>query len=333
VTRRVLDIDRGDARLRLDRLLVARLPEAAGLSRTRLASWIREGRVEVDGVPATRAAQRLRPGQQVALDLPEAPRRVHEPEARPLAVLHEDESLLAIDKPAGLVVHPTRRHPTGTLMNAVLGRPGGTGRVHLVHRLDRDTSGIVLIAKSPEVHARLARAMAKRGVRKDYLAVVYGRPRAPRDRIDLRLRKDPVARRMIASRDEGVPASTEIISCVHSGRTPGVSLLHCRLVTGRLHQIRAHLAAVGLPIVGDPIYGEPRWKGIADPRAREACAAFGRQALHAWRLACAHPATGAPLAIVAPLPPDLHALLDAVGLAAPDADADPAAGYGSAKAT
>jgi 23S rRNA pseudouridine1911/1915/1917 synthase len=163
--RRVLEVDRGDARLRLDRLLVARLPEAAGLSRTRLATWIREGRVEVDGVPATRAAQRLQPGQRVALDLPDAPRRVHEPDARPLAVVYEDAWLLAIDKPAGLVVHPTRRYPTGTLMNAVLGRSGGTGRVHLVHRLDRDTSGIVLIAKSPEVHARLARAMAKRAIR------------------------------------------------------------------------------------------------------------------------------------------------------------------------
>jgi 23S rRNA pseudouridine1911/1915/1917 synthase len=330
--RRVLEIDRGDARLRLDRLLVARLPEAAGLSRTRLAAWIREGRVEVDGVPATRAAQRLRPGQQVALELPEAPRRVHEPDTRELAVLYEDASVLAVDKPAGLVVHPTKGYPNGTLMNAVLGRPGGSGRVHLVHRLDRDTSGIVLIAKSPEVHARLARAMARRAVRKDYLAVVYGAPRAPRDRIDLRLRKDPVARRMVASRDDGLPASTEIVSCDHSGRTPGVSLVHCRLVTGRLHQIRAHLSAVGLPIVGDPIYGEPRWKGIADAEARAACATFARQALHAWRLTCAHPETGAPLVIVAPPPADLQALLDAVGVAAPAADAaaDP---YRSAKAT
>src|SRR5687768_1556792 len=128
--RRVLEVHRGDARLRLDRLLVSRLPETARLSRTRLATWIRDGRVEVDGVPATRASQRLRPGQAIALDVPEAPVRVHVAEARPLAVLYEDDALLAIDKPAGLVMHPTRRHPSGTLMNALLAhfaRSGGDG--------------------------------------------------------------------------------------------------------------------------------------------------------------------------------------------------------------
>ena len=333
--RRVLEVDRGDARLRLDRLLVARLPDAAGLSRTRLAAWIREGRVEVDGVPATRAAQRLRPGQAIALDLPEPPPRQHLAEARPLTVIYEDDALLAIDKPAGLVMHPTRRHPSGTLMNALLAHlahPGGGGRVHLVHRLDRETSGIVLVAKSPAVHATLARAMARRAVHKDYLAVVYGTPRAPRDRIDLRIRRDPATRRMTTSRHEGLPASTEIAllatSRERSGLTlreargrPTLTFLRCRLITGRLHQIRVHLAGVGLPIVGDPIYGEPRWKGIADPRLRDVCATFPRQALHAWRLTCAHPVTGAPLAITAPLPADVQALVDAAGVADSLADA------------
>ncbi len=340
--RRVLEVNRGDARLRLDRLLVARLPDAAGLSRTRLAAWIREGRVEVDGVPATRAAQRLRPGQAIALDLPEPPPRPHLAEARPLAVLYEDDALLAIDKPAGLVMHPTRRYPSGTLTNALLAHlhPGGTGRVHLVHRLDRETSGIVLVAKSPAVHATLARGMARRAVHKDYLAVVYGTPRAPRDRIDLRMRRDPATRRMVTSRYEGLQASTEIAvlaSCsehapstlaeqpenteatlrgdlARGGAT--LTFLRCRLITGRLHQIRVHLAGVGLPIVGDPIYGEPRWKGIAEPRLRDVCATFARQALHAWRLTCAHPVTGAPLAIEAPLPADLRALVEAAGVAA-----------------
>ena len=339
--RRVLEVNRGDARLRLDRLLVARLPDAAGLSRTRLASWIREGRVEVDGVPATRASQRLRLGQAIALDLPEPPPRPHLAEARPLAVLFEDDALLAIDKPAGLVMHPTRRYPSGTLTNALLAHlhPGGRGRVHLVHRLDRDTSGIVLVAKSPEVHATLARAMARRAVHKDYLAVVYGTPRAPRDRIDLRMRRDPATRRMTTSRHDGLPASTEIAvlaSCSeHAPSTMAtdtenagaarradlarggatLTFLRCRLITGRLHQIRVHLAGVGLPIVGDPIYGEPRWKGIAEPHLRDVCATFPRQALHAWRLTCAHPVTGAPLAIEAPLPADIQALVDAAGVA------------------
>ena len=331
--RRILEVDRGDARLRLDRLLVSRLPGAAGLSRTRLVAWIREGRVEIDGVPATRAAQRLRPGQAIALDLPEPAPRQHLAEARPLTVLYEDDALLAIDKPAGLVMHPTRRHPSGTLMNALLAhlaRPGG-GRVHLVHRLDRETSGIVLVAKSPAVHATLARAMARRAVHKDYLAVVYGTPRAPRDRIDLRIRRDPATRRMTTSRHDGLPASTEIAVLatwpglrpgLSSGLSPGPSpepsheltFLRCRLITGRLHQIRVHLAGVGLPIVGDPVYGEPRWKGIADPRLRDVCAALTRQALHAWRVTCAHPVTGAPLAITAPLPADVQALVDAAGV-------------------
>jgi 23S rRNA pseudouridine1911/1915/1917 synthase len=352
MVRRVLEVDRGDARLRLDRLLAARLPERAGLSRTRLAAWIREGRVEIDGVPARRAAQRLQPGQAIALDLPEVPVAVHAAEDRPLTVLYEDDALLAVDKPAGLVAHPTRRHPAGTLMNALLAHLGG-GRVHLVHRLDRETSGVVLVAKAPEVHATLARAMARRAVDKEYLALVYGSPRAPRDRIDLRIRRDPTSKRLTTSRHDGLEASTEIaLLATTSGfattpdsipesnpesfpesipdsipesipestpeSMPGLgrlSLLKCRLLTGRLHQIRLHLAGVGLPIVGDPVYGEPRWKGIADVRLREACAAFPRQALHAWRIRCLHPRTGAPLLIEAPPPADLQALLEAAGLA------------------
>ena len=335
--RRVFEVDRGGARLRLDRLLVARLPEAAGISRTRLAAWIREGRVEIDGLPARRAAQRLRPGQAVALDLPEPARTAHAAEARPLVVLYEDDALLAIDKPAGVVVHPTRRHPAGTLMNALLwhfgaSASGGGTRVHLVHRLDRETSGVILVAKTPEVHRAFARAMARRAVDKQYLAVVYGTPRAARDRIDLGIRRDPVTKRLTTSRHDGLASSTliELLAtspASSSGETPDqrISILRCTLVTGRLHQIRVHLAGVGLPVVGDPIYGEPRWKGIVDPVLREACAAFPRQALHAWRVRAAHPVTGAPLEIVAPPPAGLAALIAASGLTA--------AGYGSAKAT
>jgi 23S rRNA pseudouridine1911/1915/1917 synthase len=223
-------------------------------------------------------------------------------------------------------------------MNALLwhlgGRDGADGdavarpRVHLVHRLDRETSGVLLVAKTPEVHRRLARAMARRAVRKEYLAVAYGVPRADRDRIDLRIRRDPATGRLGTSRHEGLSASTEVeVLARCSGQTAPstlprascpeqLSLLRCTLVTGRLHQIRVHLAGVGLPLVGDPLYGEPRWKGIADPEVREACARFPRQALHAWRIELAHPETGVPLVIVAPPPPDLQALLDATGLAA-----------------
>jgi 23S rRNA pseudouridine1911/1915/1917 synthase len=325
--RRVFEVDRGGARLRLDRLLLARLPEARWLSRTRLAAWIRDGRVEVDGKPATRAAQRVRAGQAVALELPEVARRAHVAEDRPLAVLYEDDALVAIDKPAGVVVHPTRRYPAGTLTNALLWHLGGADgeaaargpvgpspRVHLVHRLDRETSGVVLVAKTPEVHRTLARAMARRAVDKDYLAVVYGVPRAPRDRIDLRIRRDPQTGRLTTSKHDGLESATRI-ALLATCSEQRVSLLRCRLITGRLHQIRVHLAGVGLPIVGDPVYGEPRWKGIADPGLRDACAHFPRQALHAWRVRAAHPVSGRPLEIVAPPPPDLAALLAAAGLA------------------
>jgi 23S rRNA pseudouridine1911/1915/1917 synthase len=337
--RRTFVVDRGDARRRLDRMLIERLP-ASSVSRTRLQQMIVEGLVLVDGQPARRAAQRLLTGQCIALELPEQARRQHTPEAIPLEVLHEDDWLLAINKPAGMVVHPTRRHPDGTLVNALLwylhqpapdaGRPHGRSdetasaadpsgqpaRVRLVHRLDRDTSGVMLIARTRDVHARLARAMARQQVEKHYLALVHGVPRSDRDRIDLRIGRD-AGGRLRASKTVGRAASTMVeLVATSRGARAGLSLVRCTLITGRLHQIRVHLAAAGLPIVGDPLYGEPRWKGLRDAGLAAACAAFSRQALHAWRLRAPHPAAGRPaLDLAAPLPPDLQALLDRAGLA------------------
>jgi 23S rRNA pseudouridine1911/1915/1917 synthase len=196
-------------------------------------------------------------------------------------------------------------------------RPG------LVHRLDRDTSGVLLVAKSRAAHAGLARAIKARALRKDYLAVVYGRPPLVRGRIELKLLRDPLDRRRVAaSRTEGRSAATlyELLaeSCPgrgdDGGRAGWLSLLRCRLVTGRTHQIRVHLAALGLPIVGDPLYGEPRHRGLADPALAALCRDFPRQALHAWRLGLRHPVTGQALALRAPLPADLGRLLRAAGL-------------------
>ena len=333
-----------------------------GLSRSRLQSWIAAGRVRVNGAVIRRPAGRLAAGDELAVELPEPPppRRRMRPLAAqrlPLAILFEDEHLLALDKPAGLVVHPTGRYRDGTLVNALAwhlaGGEGGDGgeraaaaaaagagatapgpaalagaappavRPGLVHRLDRDTSGVLLVAKSRAAHAGLARAIKARALQKDYLAVVYGRVPLVRGRIELRLQRDPLDRRRVAaSRTEGRSAATlyELLaeSCPGSrddgGRAGWLSLLRCRLVTGRTHQIRVHLAALGLPIVGDPLYGEPRHRGIADPALAALCRDFPRQALHAWRLGLRPPVTGQALALRAPLPADLGRLLRAAGL-------------------
>jgi 23S rRNA pseudouridine1911/1915/1917 synthase len=252
----------------------------------------------------------------------EAPRRTMAAEDVGLDVLYEDDHLLALDKPAGVVVHPTYKHTEGTLMNALLWHSRGwpaTERPSLVGRLDKLTSGIVIVAKSAAVHAALQRTMASNQSKKDYLAVVYGRVNVARGAIDLRIGRDPGdRRRVVASAPEaasGVRSLTlfERVARVAAPRV-GLSLLRCRLATGRTHQIRVHLAARGWPLVGDPTYGEPRWSQVVDPALAAALRAFGRQALHSWRVAFTHPITRARLTLEAPLPHDIESLLVASGL-------------------
>jgi 23S rRNA pseudouridine1911/1915/1917 synthase len=265
--------------------------------------------VVVNGVAAGRPARRLHLGDEVALDLPPpAPQRVHAPQELPLAVLYEDEHLLAVDKPAGLVVHPTAGHRDGTLWNALLFRARAEGwagedgrRPSLVHRLDRGTSGVLLVAKSAAVHAGLARALRAGAAEKRYLALVYGRTRRPAGRIALPIGVDPEdrCRRVVA--DDGRAALTLYERLAEAAAAP-LSLLACVLATGRTHQIRVHLAALGQPLVGDPLYGDRRHvagiqRSIADPRLAAACRALARPALHAWRLAFIHPVTREPLAL------------------------------------
>ncbi len=326
-------------------------------SRSRLQGWIGAGQVRVNGRVARRAAERLAVGDQVEVVLPAPPPARQPPVAQPLplAILYEDQHLLVLDKPAGLVVHPACGHRDGTLVNAVAwhllagagdgsngdgsngdGSNGDAGggsasdpeegasaaemRPGLVSRLDRDTSGVLLVAKTRAAHAGLARAVAVRTLRKDYLAVVYGRAPLSKGRIELRLQRDPGdRRRMVATRGEGLTAVTLYELLAEAG-SPGdggwLSLLACRLVTGRTHQIRVHLAASGLPIVGDRIYGEPRHRGIGDPALAALCRDFPRQALHAWRLTLRHPVGGQTLAFEAPLPADLRRLCAGASAAA-----------------
>jgi 23S rRNA pseudouridine1911/1915/1917 synthase len=348
---RTLVADRGDAAVRLDLVLRRHLADLAAATRTRVQTWIAGGQVTVNGAPVRRAAARMAPGDVVAVVLPDSPpRRAMAAEDLPLEILYEDDHLLALNKPAGLVVHPTYRHPTGTIMNALLGHarawPVGC-RPSIVGRLDKMTTGIVLVAKSAAVHAALQRATGRTpdrrgqafapaladapggvwrgppeprghdggGPAKDYLAVVYGRVTERHGEIDLRLRLEGRDRRRVAaSATAGARSVTafERLARVAAPRA-GLALVRCRLLTGRRHQIRVHLAARGWPIVGDPAYGEPRWSTIDDPMLAAALRAFPRQSLHAWRLAVTHPITGERLQLEAPVPRDLADLIALAG--------------------
>jgi 23S rRNA pseudouridine1911/1915/1917 synthase len=318
---RAFRADRGDARTRLDLVLLRHLADRPEVSRAEVQRWIGEGLVKVNGAAAGKPSSRVSLGDEIEvfLPLPPPPRPGLVAQEMPVAILYEDEHLLAVDKPPGLVVHPTHGYSEGTLANALqwLSRDWGEGaQLGLVNRLDKGTSGVLLVAKRPEIHAALARALRARGAEKEYFAVVYGHTPFSKGRIDLKILRDPEdRRRMITSKTEGRDSATLYERLAESPEEKGLlSLVRCVLLTGRTHQIRVHLAAQGLPIVGDPVYGAPRWKGVPDLRLAELCRDFPRQALHARRLALAHPVTGAAFEVVAPVPGDLGGLMAGAGL-------------------
>jgi 23S rRNA pseudouridine1911/1915/1917 synthase len=313
--------DRGDGGRRLDLVVRRHLADVPDATRTRVQTWIAGGSVTVNGRAVRRAAARVATGDALTVALADHAVSQVAMAAQDLAldVLYEDEHLIAINKPPGLVVHPTYGHSDGTVMNALLWQAQAwreSDRPSIVGRLDKLTSGIVLAAKSARAHAGLQRALAASTAEKRYLALVYRRVASARGTIDLRLRRDPRdRRRVVASRTAGAPSVTRYERLGRVRAAPvGLTLLGCRLVTGRMHQIRVHLAAVGWPLVGDAKYGQPLWRDMHDPALREELRAFGRQALHAWRLAVRHPLTGAPLCVEAPLPPDMQRLLIAAAL-------------------
>jgi 23S rRNA pseudouridine1911/1915/1917 synthase len=317
LVRRVVLADRGDAGVRIDRVLLRRLADVPGISRTRIQRWIEAGLVTVGGRCRPRVSARVAAGEQIAVTLPApTPRRVPTPEPGRLDVLFEDAGLLALDKPPGLVVHPSYRHASGTLLNAVLGRAAAEGWTpRLVHRLDKQTSGVLLVAKTLDAHRALVRAWASGAVRKHYLAVTWGAPPRPRGEIRLALGRDPLDRRRVTVVTAGGRDSRTRYEVLARSRglRAGVSLLHCELLTGRMHQVRVHLAAAGCPIVGDRVYGPARPPHLADARLAEVSSALARQALHAWRLDLALDAAPA-RTLEAPVPADLRALLDAAGI-------------------
>jgi 23S rRNA pseudouridine1911/1915/1917 synthase len=320
---RTLTADRGDAGRRIDLVLRRHLTDVRAATRTRVQSWIESGQATINGTIVRRVSTRAAFGDIVAIALPGAAQpAVMAAENMALDIVYEDDHLLAVNKPAGVVVHPTYKHVDGTVMNALLWHarrwPAGQ-RPSLVGRLDKDTSGLVLVAKSAAIHAALQRTLMqtggaagdRSGSEKAYLAVVYGRVNVARGAIDLRLARDAGdRRRVVASETTGAPSLTHFERLARTdARRAGLSVLRCRLTTGRTHQIRVHLAARGWPIVGDPVYGEARWRQILDPALAAMLRAFPRQALHAWRLAFVHPFTRQRIDVAAPVPADIDRLL------------------------
>jgi 23S rRNA pseudouridine1911/1915/1917 synthase len=293
------------------RRLDAVLAEHLGLPRSRIASWIRAGRVEVDGRAAPKAGLALRVGTELAWRPPPAEETRVAPEPGELFVLHEDPHLIAIDKPAGLVVHPGAGRSTGTLVHRLLARypelagVGGPGRPGIVHRLDRGTSGVLLVARTAESYHRLVRAFSSRQVDKRYLAVVRGAMRREEGTIEEPIARHPTQRKKMTVSSRGKQAVTDWRVLA---RAPSATLLELRIRTGRTHQIRVHLRHLGRPLVGDELYGVQRRRRRGD----DPLESFQRPALHARSLALAHPATGEPFAISAPVPEDLAALWRAI---------------------
>ena len=277
--------------------------------------WIDAGDVLINDAVPTRSACRVQTGDQLRVRIAELPKRAR-PQAQPidLDILYEDDDLLAVNKPAGLVVHPSFKNTSGTLLNGLLALaqswPEGS-KPALVGRLDKLTSGVVLVTKRTEIHAAMQRAMDARRVDKDYLAIVHGKPSPPRGTIDLALDRDPWDRRRITVTDRGGQPSVTRYERLSTSQ--GYSLVQCRLITGRTHQIRVHLAAKHWPIVGDAVYG-PRGSGREPGADVKVARDFARQALHAWRLMFRQPRTGRELTIEAPLPADMTALAAAIGL-------------------
>lgn len=292
------------AGLRLDAALARLFPEH---SRSRLQAWLKAGRVVVDGRPAD-ARRKVLGGEQVSLDAEPAPaENAERAEAIDLPVVFEDEHLLVIDKPAGMVVHPGSGNWSGTMMNALLHHVpalAAVPRAGIVHRLDKNTSGLLVVAKTLPAQTDLVRQLQARSVKRHYLALAHGEVAASGS-VDAPIGRHPVQRTKMAVVRRGGTGRDARTHYAPRERFAAATLLECRLETGRTHQIRVHMASVGHPLVGDPVYGRRK---SADTRLD----AFPRQALHAWRLALAHPAGGAAMHWESPLPADFAALLAAL---------------------
>ncbi len=303
--RRRLTVDAAHDGARLDVFLAARLP---ALSRSHVRALVAAGRIRVAGEIRKPAAPVHR-GQEVTVEIPPPEAPTLRPEAVPLAVRYEDEDLLVVNKPPGLPVHPGPGHTSGTLVNALLARVphlagvGETLRPGIVHRLDKDTSGLLVVAKNERTLRALQAEIKARRVSRSYLALVHGRVDPPEGTIEAPIARHPRRRQRMAVVPAGRPATTRYRVREYF---PGATLVEVSLLTGRTHQIRVHFAHIGHPVVGDPVYGRRR------DRNSEAKWGMTRQALHAYRLSFTHPRTRVPVEVEAPLPPDMDAALEEI---------------------
>jgi 23S rRNA pseudouridine1911/1915/1917 synthase len=316
-----------DAGMRLDRLLQARLPE---LSRTRLQALIKAGHVSEDGKAIGEPGHKVKPGANYRVEVPPPAPAIPQAEQIPLNVVFEDASVLVLDKPAGLVVHPGAGHAEGTLVNALIAHCGdslagigGVKRPGIVHRLDKDTSGLLVIAKTDQAHKSLSGQFAAHGsdgrMERAYLAVVWGEPSPRTGRIATQIGRKATNRTRMAVVNEtrGRAAAThyEVLETIAGpGNRPLASLVRCVLETGRTHQIRVHMAHIGHPLLGDATYGTgfAASKSRLNPAQLAALETLGRQALHATLLGFEHPKTRRPLQFESPLPLDIAALWTAL---------------------
>ena len=308
---------------RLDRVLAARLPE---LSRSRLKALILAGRITIRNAPIRDPAYHVAGGDTITIDVPEAVPAEPAGEDIALDIVYEDDDIIVIDKPRGLVVHPAAGHETGTLVNALIAHCGaslsgigGVRRPGIVHRLDKDTTGLMVAAKNDRAHQSLTAQFADHGrtgeMRRGYMAFVWGVPNRQRGTVDAPIDRHPHAREKMAVREGGREAVTHWeVQEAFNGRDgkPVAALLACQLETGRTHQIRVHLSHIGHPLMGDSVYG-PHFKTKAShlgPQSRAALAALDRQALHAYLLVLEHPKSGEILEWISDLPDDLILLRD-----------------------
>lgn len=289
---------------RLDRYLAEQLPD---LSRSRIQKLIEQGQVWINGQVCTSKKSAVQIGDQIHLEIPDAEPLALQAEDIPLDILYEDQHLIILNKPSGLVVHPAPGHEGGTLVNALLAHCGGqlagiggVQRPGIVHRLDKDTSGAIAIAKTDQAHQQLQAQFKAKTARREYLAVVYGAPSALTGTIDAPIGRHLIDRKKMAIVPEERGGRRAVTHWQVEERLGNFTLMRFQLETGRTHQIRVHSAEMGHPVVGDPVYGSGRSIGVN----------LSGQALHAWKLRLQHPVSGEWIEVVAPLPQELIKLLE-----------------------